>query len=263
MRRWLQAQQRDLLNTANCFHVAVFTRAHELNPLALTSPRPFLDLLFGASSQTLLRSRLPIPNGGWCRRSGFLVHPACTWSQRPARTLPCPLHRLFPPRGLSPDRKALDPHQPCPLFLLPIPILHTVFRKKFLRQTPLSALHCKNQLNLPEVQPLDFSDPAWFQQLMKKLENKDWFVYAKPPFGGPDPCPALSRSLHPPRMRHQQPPPHRLRLDRARHLPPGEDHAHGGKQRVMTLDTDGVPAPLPLHVHPEVSCASPTTTACC
>jgi hypothetical protein len=51
-RRWLEAQQRDLLNT-NYFHV-VFTVPHELNPLALTSPRPFLDLLFDASSQALL-----------------------------------------------------------------------------------------------------------------------------------------------------------------------------------------------------------------
>ena len=51
-RRWLQIQQRDLLNT-NYFHV-VFTLPHELNPLALTSRRPLLDLLFDASSQTLL-----------------------------------------------------------------------------------------------------------------------------------------------------------------------------------------------------------------
>jgi hypothetical protein len=34
-RRWLQAQQRDLLNI-NYFHV-VFTVPHDLNPLALTS----------------------------------------------------------------------------------------------------------------------------------------------------------------------------------------------------------------------------------
>jgi hypothetical protein len=47
--RWLQAQQRDLLNT-NYFHV-VFTPPHELNPLALTSRGPLLDLLFEAVSR--------------------------------------------------------------------------------------------------------------------------------------------------------------------------------------------------------------------
>ena len=51
-RLWLEAQRRDLLNT-NYFHV-VFTVPHELNPLGLTSRRPVLDLLFDASSQTLL-----------------------------------------------------------------------------------------------------------------------------------------------------------------------------------------------------------------
>jgi hypothetical protein len=40
------------LNT-NYFHV-VFTLPHELNPLALASRRTLLDLLFDASSQTLL-----------------------------------------------------------------------------------------------------------------------------------------------------------------------------------------------------------------
>src|ERR1022692_3304429 len=42
-RRWLEAQQRDLLNT-NYFHV-VFTLPHELNPLALTTPRPFMTAI--------------------------------------------------------------------------------------------------------------------------------------------------------------------------------------------------------------------------
>jgi hypothetical protein len=74
--QWLQAQQRDLLNT-NYFHV-VFTLPHELNPLALTSPRPFLDLLFDASSQALLGS-LPIPNG-WAQRSDS--SPSCTHGVR-------------------------------------------------------------------------------------------------------------------------------------------------------------------------------------
>src|SRR3974390_323062 len=50
--RWLSARERDLLAT-NYFHV-VFTFPHELNVLALDNPRAFYDLLFKASSQTLL-----------------------------------------------------------------------------------------------------------------------------------------------------------------------------------------------------------------
>jgi len=58
-RRWLQAQ-RDLLNT-NYFHV-VFTASHELNPLALTSPSPLLDLHSTPVPRPCSKS-LPIQSG--------------------------------------------------------------------------------------------------------------------------------------------------------------------------------------------------------
>jgi hypothetical protein len=50
--RWLEARQQELLDSGY-FHV-VFTVPHELNPLALNSPACFYNLLFAASSQTLL-----------------------------------------------------------------------------------------------------------------------------------------------------------------------------------------------------------------
>ena len=50
--RWLQAREQELLAT-RYFHV-VFTVPHELNVLALDNPRLFYDLLFSASSQTVL-----------------------------------------------------------------------------------------------------------------------------------------------------------------------------------------------------------------
>ena len=50
--RWLEARRQELLDTGY-FHV-VFTVPHELNPLALTNPALFYDLLFSATAQTLL-----------------------------------------------------------------------------------------------------------------------------------------------------------------------------------------------------------------
>ena len=227
--QWLQAQQRDLLNT-NYFHV-VFTLPHELNPLALTSPRPFLDLLFDASSQTLLEVAADPKRLG--AEIGFLsiLH---TWSQNLLAHYH--VHCLVPAGGLSPDHQRWIPTSH-PLFLLPIPILHTVFRKKFLAR--LRQLYRKNLLNL-RGPAADFSDPAWFQQLMKKLENKDWFVYAAA-LRRPRTCPALSRPLHPPHG-HQQPPPHRLRrrarqLPLARSCPRRQAACHDPRHR-------GVPAPF-------------------
>jgi hypothetical protein len=123
-RRGLEAQQRDLLNT-NYFHV-VFTVPHELNHLALTSRRPFLDLLFDASSQALLEvARDPKRLGA---EIGFLsiLH---TWG---SNLLPhYHIHVVVPAGGLSGDHQRWIPTSH-PMFLLPIPTLRTAFREKFL-----------------------------------------------------------------------------------------------------------------------------------
>jgi hypothetical protein len=236
-RRWLQAQQRDLLNT-NYFHV-VFTVPHELNPLGLTSRRRFLDLLFDASSQTLLEvARDPKRLGA---EIGFLsiLH---TWS---SNLLPhYHIHAVVPAGGLSADHRRWI-HTSHPLFLLPVPVLRTVFREKFL--AGLRQLYRKGLLNLrgPAAQ---FRDPAWFEQLMDKLGDKKWYVYAKPPFGGPEHVFGyLSRYTH--RMAISN---HRLiAFDGERVSFRWRDYAHGGKQRVMTLDAVNFLCRFFLHVLPK------------
>ena len=174
-RRWLDTQQRDLLNT-NYFHV-VFTVPHELNPLALTSPRPFLDLLFEASSQTLLE--VAADPGRLGAEIGFLsiLH---TWSSNLLGHYH--IHCVVPGGGLSANHQRWI-HTSHPLFLLPIPILRTEFRKRFL--AGLRQLYRKHLLDC-RGPAADFCDPAWFQHLLTSLDRKKWYVYAKPPFGGPE-----------------------------------------------------------------------------
>jgi len=173
-KRWLEAQQRDLLNT-NYFHV-VFTLPHELNPLALTTPKPFFDLLFQASSQTLLEVAADPERLG--AEIGFLsiLH---TWSSNLLSHYH--IHCVVPAGGLSADHRRWI-HTSHPLFLLPIPVLHTVFRNKFL--DGLRQLYYKELLDC-RGPAADFRDPAWFEDLAAKLGKKKWFVYAKPPFSAP------------------------------------------------------------------------------
>jgi hypothetical protein len=236
-RLWLEAQRRDLLNT-NYFHV-VFTVPHELNPLGLTSRRPFLDLLFDASSQTLLEvARDPKRLGA---EIGFLaiLH---TWS---SNLLPhYHIHAVVPAGGLSTDHQRWI-HTSHPLFLLPVPVLRRVFREKFL--AGLRQLYPKDLLNLrgPAAQ---FHDPAWFKQLMEKLGKKNWYVYAKPPFGGPEHVLRyLGRYTH--RMAISN---HRITaFDGERVSFLWRDYAHGGKKRVMTLDAVYFLCRFFLHVLPK------------
>ncbi len=234
--RWLDAQRRDLINT-NYFHV-VFTLPHELNPLALTSRRPLLDLLFEAVSQTLLEVAADPQRLG--AEIGFLsiLH---TWS---ANLLPhYHLHCVVPGGGLSADHQRWIPTSH-PMFLLPVPVLRRVFRKKFL--AGLCRLHHRGMLNLRgPAAPL--RDPAIFEQLIKKLENKNWYVYAKPPFGGPEHVLRyLGRYTH--RMAISN---HRITaFDGNRVSFRWRDYAHGGKHRVMTLDAVNFLCRFFLHVLP-------------
>jgi len=236
-RRWLQIQQRDLLNT-NYFHV-VFTLPHELNPLALTSRRTLLDLLFDASSQTLLEVAANPQRLG--AEIGFLsiLH---TWG---SNLLPhYHIHAVVPGGGLSADHKRWI-HTSHPMFLLPVPVLRTVFRNKFL--AGLCHLYRNGLLNL-RASAAPLRDPAVFEHLIDKLKNKKWYVHAEPPFGGPEHVLRyLGRYTH--RMAISN---HRITaFDGERVSFRWRDYAHGGRQRVMTLDAVNFLCRFFLHVLPK------------
>ena len=83
---------------------------------------------------------------------------------------------------------------------------------------------------------------------MEKLGNKKWYVYAKPPFGGPEHVLRyLGRYTH--RMAISN---HRITaFDGNRVSFRWRDYAHGGKQRVMTLDAVNFLCRFFLHVLPK------------
>jgi hypothetical protein len=171
--RWIEARQRELLNT-NYFHV-VFTVPHELNPLALNNPARFYDLLFTATAQTLLEVAADPRYLG--AEIGFLsiLH---TWGQN---LLSHPhIHCVIPAGGLSSDhRRWIHPRY---RFLLPIRVLRRVFRGKFI--AGLRRLHRNQQLECGGPAAA-FQQPGQFTQQMRLLFRQDWVVYAKPALGGP------------------------------------------------------------------------------
>jgi len=235
--RWVEAQQRDLLTT-NYFHV-VFTVPHELNPLALTSPAAFYDLLFAASSQTLLEVAADPQRMG--AEIGFLsiLH---TWGSN--LLLHPHIHCVVPAGGLSADRQRWVATRH-PLFLLPIPVLRRVFRDKFLEG--LQRLYNKEQLNC-RGPAAAFQNRQWFSELLTQLRRDKWVVYAKPPFGGPEQVLRyLGRYTH--RMAISN---HRITSFDGEHVSfSWKDYAHGGKQRVMPLDAVEFLRRFFLHVLPK------------
>jgi hypothetical protein len=172
--RWIAARRRELLPTR--YVHAVFTLPGELAPLTVQNKKVIYDLLFRASAETLLEvARDPQHLGA---QIGFfsVLH---TWNQKLG--LHPHVHCVIPAGGLSPDGTRWI--QPRHAFFLPIKVLACVFRGKFVaglkRAFQNGQLHFHGNLALL-AQPKTFS--AWLRLLFRK----DWVVYAKPPFGGPD-----------------------------------------------------------------------------
>jgi len=172
--RWIAARQRELLPT-RYVHV-VFTLPAQFAPLALQNKKVIYDLLFRASAETLLEvARDPRHLGA---ELGFftVLH---TWNQKLG--LHPHVHCVIPSGGLSQGHthwvKSRD------WFFLPIHVLRRVFRGKFvaaLRQ----AFH-DHQLVFHGNLTL-LAQPRTFAAWLRPLFRKDWVVYSKPPFGGPE-----------------------------------------------------------------------------
>ena len=172
--RWIAARQKELLPT-RYVHV-VFTLPAQLAPLAFQNKKLVYRLLLRSSAETLLEvARDPRHLGA---EIGFfsVLH---TWNQKLA--LHPHVHCVIPAGGLSLDHAHWVNSRS--QFFLSIHVLRRVFRGKFvaaLRQAFLDGrLHLHGNLT-PLTQPKTFA--AWLRLLFRK----DWVVYSKPPFGGPE-----------------------------------------------------------------------------
>ena len=70
-----------------------------------------------------------------------------------------------------------------PNWFLPVPVLSQVFRGKYL--AALRAAHQAGQLQFAGS-TLPLASPAAWKTSIRALYQKDWVVYAKEPFGGPE-----------------------------------------------------------------------------
>src|SRR5467141_3348169 len=233
--RWIAARQRELLPT-RYVHV-VFTLPRELAPLALQNKKFIYSLLLRASAETLLEvARDPRHLGA---EIGFfsVLH---TWNQKLG--LHPHVHCVIPSGGLSLDHTHwVKPRYP---FFLPVKVLGRVFRGKFV--AALKRAFCDSQLRFhgglrPLAQRKTFA--AWLRPLFRK----DWVVYSKRPFGGPEyVLQYLGRYTH------------RVAISNHRLLSFADgqvtfhwrDSAHQNEQKLLTLSLDEFLRRFLLHLLP-------------
>jgi len=171
--RWLESRKAELL-PAEYFHV-VFTVPEEVAAIAFYNQDAVYRILFQTVAEALTTiARDPKHLGA---ELGFfaVLH---TWGQN---LLHHPhLHCVIPGGGLSPDGKRWIACRPG--FFLPVRVLSRLFRRLF-----LAALQaCFDQGKLQFYGELEeLLDAARFAAYLAPLRQKEWVVYAKPPFGGP------------------------------------------------------------------------------
>jgi hypothetical protein len=172
--KWLEKRQAELLD-CEYFHV-VFTLPAELATLALQNKRLMYDLLFRATADTLQSvaadpQYLGAQIGFFC-----ILH---SWGQ--TLNFHPHLHCVVPGGGISLDGSRWVACRPG--FFLPVDILSRRFRKRYLRY--LEQAYAAGKLHFcGELQPL--ADPESFARYLAPLQDSDWVVFAKAPFGGPD-----------------------------------------------------------------------------
>ena len=234
--KWLDERAGDLLDVPY-FHV-VFTLPHAISHLALQNRRLIYGILFQAVSQTLLAIGQDPQHLG--ARIGFLavLH---TWGQK---LMHHPhVHCVIAGGGLSPDGKQWIPCRSA-TFFLPVRVLSRLFRGKFI--SSLRKAYAQGELafygKLSSLQ-----NPAEWSKLLEELSSREWVVYAKPPFGGPQQVlKYLARYTH------------RVAISNSRLVSIGDgkvtfrwkDYTRGNQQRAMTLDAVEFLRRFLLHVLP-------------
>jgi hypothetical protein len=168
---WLEAQCANLLEVPY-YHI-VFTLPEELGPLALQNKSLLYGLLFRAAAETLLTiARDPKHLGA---KIGFtaVLH---TWGQT---LLHHPhVHCVVPAGGLSLERDRWISAREG--FFLPVRVLSRLFRAKYLYY--LREAYQQQRLVLAGRLAELGAERAW-RAFLEPLEQKEWIVYAKPPFG--------------------------------------------------------------------------------
>jgi len=234
--RWLEKRRQELLPT-QYVHV-VFTLPRPLAPLALQNKKVLYDLLFRTSAETLLEvARDPKHLGA---EIGFfsVLH---TWSQK--LELHPHVHCVVPAGGLSADcTRWIKPRY---AFFLPVKVLSRVFRGKFV--VALQRAFHDGQLSFHGDLQF-FAQPKTFAAWLRPLFRKDWVVYAKRPFGGPEYV-----------LRYLGRYTHRVAISNHRlvSFADGEvtfrwrDSAHNNEQKLMPLSLDEFLRRFLLHLLPQ------------
>jgi len=233
--RWLERRKAELLPT-EYFHV-VFTLPEQIVPIAFQNPKTVYGILFRAAAQTLLTiARDPRHLGAELGILAVLHSWGQTLQHHPH------VHCVVPGGGLAPDGTRWVACRPG--FFLPVRVLSRLFRRLFLEG--LEAAFAAGKLGFFNALA-DLARPAAFARRLAALRQRDWVVYAKRPFAGPEQVLAyLGRYTHRVAIANSR----LVALENGRVSFHWKDYRHHDKRKLMTLDAEEFLRRFLLHALP-------------
>ena len=235
-RDWLEARAGDLLPVPY-FHV-VFTMPAEIASMAFQNKKIVYTILFRTAAETLrIIAADPKHLGAGIGLIAVLHSWGQTLSDHPH------LHCIVPGGGPSPDGTRWIACRPN--FFLPVRVLSRLFRRLFL-QALLTAFEARQLQFFGDLAEL--ADPKAFTRLLTTARGRDWVVYAKPPFGGPEQVLAyLSRYTHRVAIANSR----LISMEDGKGTCRWRDYRHGRRPRAMTLDAGEFIRRFLLHTLPD------------
>jgi hypothetical protein len=184
-REWLAEREAELL-PVDYFHV-VFTLPGPIADIAYQNKAVIYDLLLRTAAETVLTIAADPKHLGARIGITAVLH---TWGS--AITHHPHVHMIVPGGGIALDGSRWLSCRPD--FLLPVPVLSRLFRGRLLQK--LRAAHKANQLQF-FGRHAHLKKPKAFAAYLAPLRKIEWYLYSKPPFGGPKAVLAyLSRYTH-------------------------------------------------------------------
>jgi hypothetical protein len=233
---WLEKRRAELL-AVPYFHV-VFTLPHELSALALGNRKALYSLLFDAAAQTLLQVAAEPKRLGARIGALTVLH---TWGQQLEHHPH--VHAVVPGGGLSADGATWIACRPN--FFVPVKVLGRVFRGKFLEG--LRRAYDTGQLQFAGSTS-DLAEAAPWRIFVTSLYAKDWVVYAKKPFGGPEQVlKYLTGYTHRVALSNRR----LVKLDNGHVTLTYKDYADGCRHKRLTLETVEFLRRFALHIVPK------------
>ncbi len=182
---WLAEREADLL-PVGYFHL-VFTLPAEIADIAYQNKAVIYGLLFQASSEAVITIAADPKHLGARVGLTAVLH---SWGS--AMIHHPHVHMIVPGGGISLDAARWVHCRSG--FLLPVRVLSRLFRRLMLSR--LADAHKAGKLAF-FGKLAHLGDPKAFAAFLAPLRTKNWFVYAKPPFAGPETVLAyLSRYTH-------------------------------------------------------------------